>query len=178
MPLTELDQRYASLKINNLLRQYPFRQPDLKPLPFTPSDALDQLLQQRLQGADWLNVQQALVQHYVTAKDTDNTAKALAMLADALPFNADLWQDTGMHYLQLQQLSLANYYLQGALQLAPDNLRYLLNMAQLRFMQQRLDDSLLLLQQAKKLAPDDPRIQRFTDKVTQAKVATLSTHKK
>ncbi|MDP5189711.1 tetratricopeptide repeat protein [Rheinheimera baltica] len=178
IPLTELDQRYAALKITNLMRQYPFRQPDLPPVPFEARDALDKLVQQRLAGVDWLSTQQALIEHYLRQQDIVNASKAMAMLADALPFDALLWRDTGMYYMQLQQLQLANYYLHHALQLAPGNVRFLLPLAQLYFMQQRLDDSLLLLQQAKKLAPTDPRIQRFTDKVTQAKVATLSTHKK
>lgn len=165
LPLTELDIRYATLKINNLLRQYPFSQPELAALPFVERDALDKLLRQRLQNADWLNVQQTLAQFFLDAKDADNAVKVMAMLADAMPFDSGLWQDTGLFYLQLQQLPLANYYLAAALRQQPDNLRYLLNMAQLRFMQQRLDDSLQLLLQAQQLAPQDKRTQQFIAKV-------------
>ena len=177
LPLTTLDVRYASLKIANLLRQYPFRQPDLPPVKFSPVDALDGLLQQRLQGADWLSLQQQLGQFYLQQKDADNAVKALAMLADAMPFDADLAQDTGLFYLQLGHLPLANYYLAAALRQHPTNLRYLLNMAQLRFQQQQFDASLALLRRAKVLAPNDQRTAGFISKVQQVQTAQTATHK-
>jgi lysophospholipase L1-like esterase len=168
IPLTELDQRYAALKITNLLRQYPFRQPDLPPMAFTVRDTLDTLVQQRLHGTDWLLTQRVLAEYYLTQQDLANASKTMAMLADALPFDAALWQDTGMYYLQQQQLALANYYLYRSLQQGPDNVRFILNMAQLRYMQQRPADSVLLLLRAQQLAPDDPRSQHFIDKVRQS----------
>lgn len=165
LPLTELDTRYAALKIENLLRQYPFSQPERAALPFVERDALDKLLRLRLQNADWLALQQTLAQFYLDHQDKANAVKALAMLADAMPFDTALWQDTGLLYLQLQQLPLANYYLATTLRQQPDNLRFLLNMAQLRFMQQRYEASLHLLKQAQQLAPQDKRTQQFIDKV-------------
>jgi lysophospholipase L1-like esterase len=176
--LTELDRRYAALKITNLLRQYPFRQPDLPPMAFIPRDTLDTLVQQRLNGTDWLISQRMLAEYYLAQQDIANASKALAMLADALPFDTALWQDTGMYYLQQQQLPLANYYLHRALQQAPDNVRFILNMAQLRFMQQRPQDSLLLLLRAQQLAPDDTRSQHFIEKVRQTLPARQSMDKK
>ena len=176
LPLTELDIRYAVLKIDNLLRQYPFSQPERAAQPFVERDALDKLLRLRLQNADWLKLQQTLAQFFLDQQDKTNAAKALAMLADAMPFDTALWQDTGLLYLQLQQLPLANYYLAATLRQQPDNLRFLLNMAQLRFMQQRYDASLQLLLQAQKLAPQEKRTQQFIDKVQLALANTaLST---
>ena len=176
LPLTELDIRYAVLKIDNLLRQYPFSQPERAAQPFVERDALDKLLRLRLQNADWLKLQQTLAQFFLDQQDKTNAAKALAMLADAMPFDTALWQDTGLLYLQLQQLPLANYYLAATLRQQPDNLRFLLNMAQLRFMQQRYDASLQLLLQAQQLAPQEKRTQQFIDKVQLALANTaLST---
>jgi lysophospholipase L1-like esterase len=178
IPLTDLDLRYSALKITNLLRQYPFRQPDLPPVAFTPRGAIDRLVQQRLNGIDWLSIQHSLAEHYIQQQDIANASKALAMLADALPFDKELWQDTGMYYLQQQQLPLANYYLHRSLHMAPDNVRFLLNMAQLRFMQQRPADSLILLFRAQQLAPNDARSQRFIDKVRLSLSASQDADKK
>ena len=63
LPLTELDIRYAVLKIDNLLRQYPFSQPERAALPFVERDALDKLLRLRLQNgeANQLQIPQAAV---------------------------------------------------------------------------------------------------------------------
>lgn len=164
-PLTELDIRYAELKINNLLRQYPFTRQDSPAQSFVIKTELDQLLQQRVDGAPWLTLQQQLVQYYRKQQNLTASSKALAMLADALPFDSDLWQETGLTYLQLGKLQLANYYLHHALTQQRDNLRYLLNMAHLRFMQQRYDASLQLLMQAQQLSPQDKRTRQFIDKV-------------
>ncbi|GAB2916354.1 GDSL-type esterase/lipase family protein [Rheinheimera gaetbuli] len=166
-PLTELDIRYAGHKIDNLLRQYPFNQTNLPPLPALSDARLDQLLQQRLNGAPWLPLQYELVRYYRQQQDLPATSKALAMLADALPHETELWHEAGLAYLQHHELSLASYYLHRAWQQQPDNQRYLLNLAHLRFLQKNYAASLQLLQQAQQLAPQDKRTQGFIDKVRQ-----------
>ena len=173
VPLTELDIRYAGLKIDNLLRQYPFTSETLPAAPFTITTELDQLLKLRVDGAPWLTLQQQLVQYYRKQQDLSGSAKALAMLADALPFDTALWQQAGLTYLQQGELQLANYYLYHALAQQPDNLRYLLNMAHLRFVQQRYQHSKQLLDKAAQLAPNDDRVRFFTEKV-QAQLAGQS----
>ena len=170
IPLTELDIRYAELKIDNLLRQYPFTSETLPAEPFTITTELDQLLKQRVDGAPWLTVQRQLLRYYQQQQDLSGSSKTLAMLADALPFDTDLWQETGLMYLQQGELQLANYYLYHALRQQPDNLRYLLNMAHLRFVQQRYQQSLQLLEKAAHLAPEDKQVRFYRNKV-QAQLA-------
>ncbi len=167
-PVSELDEQYARLKITQLQNDYPFT---LTPQPLPQlkiQTEADQLLLRRLQGEDWLVLQQALLSHYQQTQQLAKAAKVAGVLADAMPQNHQAFSVAGALYLQLDDIVLADYFHSRAAALQPQTARYLLNLAQTRFMLADYQTSLTLLRQARSLEPDNPQIPFFMLRVRAA----------
>lgn len=169
VPVTELDKRWAELKISKLLHDYPF-QPKRIPLPpFKPQSEIDFLLLERSQGADWLEQQQKLIALYLKKEQWRDVAKVKGIVSDALINSGSSANLAAAAYRSIGDISLATFYQDRSLRLDPGNVQYSLNQAQHYFMSGALDDSLNILLQAKDLAPADPKIDFFIGKVKQAR---------
>ncbi|WP_337880170.1 SGNH/GDSL hydrolase family protein [Rheinheimera sp.] len=167
IPLSPLDLAYAALKIDKLHHAPPFVPVAIHWQPKLPQQAWTTLLQQRLQGDNWLRVQQQLLQLLLTQQQWPQAARVAVTLAEAVPEQAEFLHQAGLIYLNLNELALADYYLSRAVLLETQQSRYLLNLAQVRFLRASYSSSLELLRQAQALSPDDKRIQSFIDKVKQ-----------
>jgi lysophospholipase L1-like esterase len=134
--LSVLDQTNAQYKIALLLADYPFDQQQQIPTPqistFTKAlshPTLQQLATQLIQGGDWLSLHQQLFEFYQQQRNAPQAAKVAALLADALPFKTDIAFAAGQLYFMAEDLTLARYYQQRAVQQQPQTLQFRLMLA-------------------------------------------------
>jgi len=165
MPLSTVDMAYARLKIAQLRQAPPFVPVAVPLQPDLSHETFADLLQRRLAGEDWLLLQQQLLKRLLQQQMLPQAARVAAVLSDALPNNSSYLHQAGLIYLNLNDLALADYYLSQAVQLDEAEPRYLLNLAQVKYLRGQQQASLKLLQQAQQLAPQDARIQGFINKV-------------
>jgi tetratricopeptide (TPR) repeat protein len=165
--LSVIDQGVADYKIKQLLADYPFTaSPQPVPLPSATSPE-QQLVLQRLQGADWLALHQELLNRYQQQQRFADAAAVAALLSDALPFDEQLAALTGQLYVKANLLSLAVGYQRRALALNADHRGYRMLLARTEFMRGRLTESLALLEQVLQRTPDYQPAQQQAARIRQ-----------
>ena len=168
IPLSELDVRWANLKVAQLTSDYPFTESP-KPLPgLNRGDAIDELIAKRAQGISWLDLQEQLIQLYQGSRQWQKAANVAGVLADAIPNSSQVFSNATRLYRQAGDIDMAIYYQNRALTLEPENVGFLLNQAHLYFLQQEYSKSLAALNKAKPLAKDKVKVRFFIDKVMAA----------
>lgn len=170
-PISELNERYAVLKMQNLMNGFPFTDTP-KVLPkITVETAFDQLLLRRLQGENWLLLQQDLLKFYLQANNLKQAALVAGIIADALVASAESHNTAANLFRRANQLNLALYHQRQSLRIDPDSEKYQMNLAFDLFLANRFDESLSLLHSVKQNTQDLPRVKFFIDKVSTAKEA-------
>lgn len=168
VPVTELDESWAQLKIKQLKNDYPFKA-ETEPLPeFTPKSEIDYLLIERAQGSDWITQQKKLISIYKVNKQFGKAAKVYGILSDALINSPGSANDAALIYRQVGDVSMSTFYQRRALKLDPDNQNYVLNLAHNYFLLERFEESLDLLKKAKTKLQDTSKVDFFIGKVEQA----------
>ncbi|GAB2996495.1 SGNH/GDSL hydrolase family protein [Psychrosphaera aestuarii] len=170
-PISELNERYAVLKMQNLMNGFPFTDtPKILP-KIAVETAFDQLLLRRLKGENWLLLQQDLLKFYLQANNLKQAALVAGIIADALVASAESHNTAANLFRKANQLNLALYHQRQSLRLDPDSEKYQMNLAFDLFLANRFDESLLLLHNVKQNTQDLPRVTFFIDKVSTAKEA-------
>ncbi len=165
IPVTALNEAYAKLKVQQLTSDYPFRAEPIAVAAPDKSDFLYPFLMSRINNQDWLAIQHELQKAYIKKGDLTEAARVAGVIADALPNSINALNLAGQLYMKLSDFSMAVYYQNKALKLKPDDVNSRLNLAHSLFLTQQYEDSLKLLEQAKRAQPDNLRIQFFIDKV-------------
>lgn len=165
IPVTALNEAYAKLKVQQLTSDYPFRAEPIVVAAPDKSDFLYPFLMSRINNQDWLAIQHELQKAYIKKGDFIEAARVAGIIADALPNSINALNLAGQLYMKLSDFSMAIYYQNKALKLKPDDVNSRLNLAHSLFLTQQYEDSLQLLEQAKRAQPDNLRIQFFIDKV-------------
>lgn len=170
-PISELNEKYAELKIASLTNGYPFTDTPKATPKFVPSTALEQLLLKRLKGDNWLLLQQSLLRLYMQQNNLADAAKVAGIIADAVTVSAESHNTAAKLFRQSNQLGLARYHQNQALRLEPGSEKYKMNLAFDLFLANEFDASLLILNDVKKTTKDMTRVTFFLDKVNTAKSA-------
>lgn len=166
--LNAVDIGYANIKIAHLVNQYPFVSKP-QPLPsFNAEGVVASLIQQRVQGEDWLQLQQLLLNEYRQQQLWFKAAQVAASLADALPYHQPLLSLTANLYFQAEDLALARYYFRRSLALAAEDVSDRLNLAHIYFLQAEYQLSLELLLKVQLEQPNYPQLPDFIQRVQQA----------
>lgn len=192
VPITELDEAYATLKIAGLLSGFPFTQEaedesitglqsilddpllDTRLYATDPTrlnlpDYLKEFLSDRVRGADWWQLQQQLLKTYLVNQQPKSAAIVASVMADASPMNAEI-QNTAANLLrQVNQTNMARYHQLRSLAIDPNNEKYRLNYAFDLFLNQQFEQSLTVLENTLPLAKDKQRVTFFINKVKQAR---------
>lgn len=165
MPLSQVDLLYADYKIKHLLADYPFTSPAV-PVSFGEVTTFaEQSALNWVQGQSWLQVQQELLKHYQQTNNLAKAAKTAGILFDALPHQSQIAQLASNLYRDNQDFILAYYHVRRAHELEPDNLSYLLNLAQMLFELQREDEAIIQLKAVLKLEPEHAKAQFYLDQL-------------
>ena len=145
IPLTNVDLLVAEKKIKNITTQFPFTDAFQyrSELPDSIEPELLRLGKARLDGTSWLAVQQDLLSYYQIQKEQGEAARMAALLFDAIPNQARTAYVAGQLYFAARDWSMALYYHKKAIQLAPDNIDYLM-MAGRSFMANNQPESALV----------------------------------
>lgn len=167
-PVTRVDEAYGAFKIKRLTSDYPFTNSPIKVELPKARDFASEALVARLNGNDWLSINQQLLKDYQLENDIAESAKIAGLLADALPNNPQVTFVAGMLYKKVDNLPLSVHHLLRAIKLNPDEINGRLSLAQNYFMLGQLDPSLEQLHKAKKLAPERKDIDGFIQMVKQA----------
>ena len=170
-PISELNEKYAELKIASLTNGYPFTDTPKTMPKFVPESALEQVLLKRLKGDNWLLLQQSLLRLYMQQNNLAEAAKVAGIIADAVTVSAESHNTAAKLFRQSNQLGLARYHQNQALRLEPDSEKYKMNLAFDLFLANEFDASLLILNDVKKTTKDMARVTFFLQKVESAKSA-------
>ena len=165
VPVTELNEAYAQLKVQQLTSGYPFR---AEPVAITmpqKTEFIYPFLVKRVQSADWLALQYELQQAYINANNFTEAARVAGVIADALPESLPALSMAGQLYMRLKDFDMAIYYQKRALMINPKDLNSLLNLAHSLFLTKQFEASLQFLTQAQTQQPNNVRIQFFIDRV-------------
>jgi lysophospholipase L1-like esterase len=169
VPLSEVDIINADFKIQNLLADYPFNTSGHK-VEFGPvTNVEQQITLSWLKGKPWLEVQQELLNTYQHNKDLPQAAKIAGILFDALPQKAQIAEIASKLYRDTQDFTLAYYYARKAHELDPQNIHYLLTLAQMQYQTQRLDPAIKSLEQVLHLSPGHKEAQYYLQQLTTQK---------
>ncbi len=151
IPISKSDQLFSSYKIAQLTSAYPFTKKQ-KAIPFpADNDTETDALRKRLKGESWLTIQQHLLIQYQQRKDFSEAAKIAALISDALPEQHQTSYIAGQLYFKVEDLQLAQYYHQRAVNISPQNIQYLLALAQDQYTNGALNPSLDTLTKVLKL---------------------------
>lgn len=164
-PVTLADKRYGNFKVERLVSDYPFTT-EKKNVILPPSDSLESsALKKRIDGVDWLTINQDLLTAYQENRNLPEAAKVAGLMADALPNNTQLTFIAGMLYKQINNLPLSTHHLLRAVNLNPENLQARLSLAQNFFQLGDKARSLVQLEQVKRQQPDHPQVDQFIQMV-------------
>ena len=132
-PLTPVDEDYANYKIAQLTSDYPFvesKQAVSKPMV---TDTISQYVANRIDGASWISIQQALLAYYQHAQEFERAANIAGLLFDAIPNQDQVARVASLLYLQANILPMAQYYALQAVMLNPQDTNYRLSLAEIYY---------------------------------------------
>ena len=162
-PVTELADAFATLKIHQLTKDYPFVQGNkvLLESPFKVKEngmisldlpkEVDELLIKRTRGESWWSLQNQLLQYYLKNKQIKSAAIVAGIMADAMVVSDEAHQVAARYFRQIGALEMARFHQQKALEIQPENIDYLLNLAFDFFMVGRTNQSLEALKEAQRI---------------------------
>jgi tetratricopeptide (TPR) repeat protein len=157
-PISRADAIYGEFKVKRLVSDYPFTETPIT-VELPDADTMEnKMLHHRIQGGDWLTINQQLLTFYQQQQDYPEAAKIAGLLADALPNKTELVFIAGMLYKKAQNLPLSIYYLNKAVKYKVNPVQARLSLAQNYYLLGEKAKSLSLLQEAKQLQPNHPQI--------------------
>lgn len=165
VPVNNLDKMWAELKILQLKSDYPFTREPKTLAPPEIKTKEQQLLLERMQGANWLDLQLQLQQHYLQTNNFKEAGRVAGVVSDAMVNSSAHANTAASIYRAMQDIPMARYYQARALALEPNNPQYLMNQAQHEFMLGQLQQSLTLLEKAEPLLDNPIKARFFIDKV-------------
>lgn len=157
IPLTKIDLIAANFKIKTLTSDYPFKKTKF-PVEFgKPKSFEDKLALEKLAGEDWLKLHQKMLDYYQRTKSNSllnnkkEAAKVAGLIFDAFPNQHKTAWVAGQLYFALNDINLALYYHLKATELAPTEIRYLMSCAHSLFVNNRVSESLAVLDKVLKI---------------------------
>nr|WP_136252437.1 tetratricopeptide repeat protein [Ningiella ruwaisensis] len=171
-PLSKVDLGYGQFKVNQLMSDYPFTdKPDprgvkLSSLNLDVSDTELALIEQRINNASFIEVQQNLIEQLQIQRRRLEAGIAAGKLFDAIPQQPQLARVASLLLLQENALPLAEYYAQQAVKLAPDESNFKLSLAEIIYKQGRKAEAVRLLDKVIAKAPDNMKAKQIREAVS------------
>lgn len=145
--LSNIEQASADFKIKRLKADYPFTKTPMVVKPPQVNDDLSRLINRRIRGDSWIEVNQDAFAYWQRAGQILNAAHTAGLLADALPEQSKAARQASLLYLKAQVLPLAWYYARQASELSPQEHNYRLTYAEILYRLGNQDSAIELLHQ-------------------------------
>jgi thioredoxin-like negative regulator of GroEL len=160
-PLNEVDHAFAEIKISQLTADYPFVKTSKEYKIPKPTNQLQQLAIDRINGQSWLEQQQTLLSLFQQRGEFEKAAQVASVLSDALPNNEQAAIAAAQLYLQSNELRMAHYHAKNATTLSPNNTRYKLTFAEVLFKRGLINESREQLESVLSLEPNNQNAKRY-----------------
>lgn len=165
VPVTELAERYADLKIAQLTSDFPFRTTKAEVAPPPRETELDKLFIKRLSGASWIPLQHELMFYYEQKKQYADAALVAGIISDALPNSDVAANNSARLYRFAEDYAMSNYYQLKSLAIVPNEPNYLMSYAHNLFLQKKYQQSIDVLTRAKEHGARDSAVTFYLNKV-------------
>jgi len=168
IPVSKSDRAFGLYKIKKLKSGYPFTsKPYVVKLP--QDHSLETIaLKKRLKGESWLSLQQQLLVQYQKQGDFAEAAKIAALLTDAIPQQHQTAYIAGQLYFKINDLDMAQYYHLRAVSISPENINYLLSLAQDYFALRNYSMSKNTLQKILLIDPENKAALFYSQQISNA----------
>lgn len=157
LPIFAAEKYWGEAKIAGLMADYPFTDKPQTPV-FKPiknwSDKLGFAAYKK--QASWLQIAQTSLQYAQQQGDTITQLKAVKLLSDAIPNDANLAYQAGTELIKLGRAIEAPRYLKRTLAQEPQNTNAMLALAHAYVQQKKYKVSLNYLDKVLALQPDNP----------------------
>lgn len=160
-PITKVDKILGEYQVAMLTSAYPFTSTPQKVARLDTSTIDGEAVKKRLTGGSWLEVNRKLQATYEWKKDLDESALISGLLADTLPHKYNLIRDAGLRFRQVENLPLALYYFNRAIEMKPNSISARISIAENYFLLGNRDKSMLHLDYVKKIQPNHPEMNRL-----------------
>ena len=161
MPLSEVDQLVGGFKISTLTSDYPFTNSKVDvadPMSDTP---IQQIAKKRIEGEPWITTQQELLVLLQQQNNVSEAAKAAGLLYDALPNETEAARVASLLYLEINELSFAEFYARRALLTSIKNNKinanYYLTLAEITFKSGDISGAISILDKLLEIEPNNKR---------------------
>ena len=162
--LTRVDDATAAQKIARLISDYPFNQRESKerlPVHSKIPIGLSRFIDQRKAGYPWLKQQPELLSYFESQRNWQDAAKVVSALSFALPFDGQIAFAAANAQLRVNDIKRALFFARRAVQLEPNQERYLLTLAECWFKLQKMTKAVNTLKQVLYLNPANDRAKRY-----------------
>jgi len=166
MPVTEIERLNGEWRVARLLRDWPFVDEKQPFSPPEPSNEVERIARDWYDGRiSWPEAMNRALGYYSSIGNIEETIRVAANLATAFPFEPNPSYVTGSAILNDGDGQRALPFLYRAVELDPRNTRYLMSLAQAFYANQRLRDSLAVLERVMAVDPSHPTAPDFADKL-------------
>lgn len=161
MPLSEVDQLVGDYKISILTSDYPFTNSKVDVADPKSDTYMQQLAKKRIKGEPWITTQQELLVLLQQQNNVSEAAKAAGLLYDALPNETEAARVASLLYLEINELSFAEFYARRALadSIKNDttNANYYLTLAEIIFKSGDISGAVSILDKLLEIEPNNAR---------------------
>lgn len=173
IPVSKSDRLYGLYKIKKLKSGYPFTDHPYLVTPPTDNTLESIALRQRIKGESWLSIQQKLLVGYQQQGDFKEAAKIASLITDAIPQQNQPAYIAGQLYAKTSNLNNAIYYHRKAVNIKPDNIQYLLSLAQDYYKIKKYHKSLKILRRVLNINPQNRTALFYSQKINQLQKKVL-----
>lgn len=161
IPLTAVEHQLAAYKVAQLTSDYPFTDQSTGFQLSTPKNPIAKAAQSLFKGEDWLSIQQNMLTGFQKSGQLMTAATVASVLFEALQTNEQAANAAAQLYRQAQQLTLAQYHARKATELAPNNISYRLNRAQIYYLLGDRDSATQQLEKVLSIEPNNQQAKRY-----------------
>ncbi len=166
IPVTEVDRVYGEWRLQQLLHQWPFVANTEPWEPPGPRNTIEKIARDWYEGRiSWRQALQRAQDHYERQEDAREFMRVVVTRAIANPTDPEAAYMAGSTLVAAGDVSRALPFLRKATALEPGNGRYLLSLAMALEMAGRLEDALLVMEQAMTVDPAPAAGPAFIEKL-------------
>ncbi len=173
IPVSKSDRLYGLYKIKKLKSGYPFTDHPYEVTPPTDNSLESIALRQRIKGESWLSIQQKLLTGYQQQRDYKEAAKIASLITDAIPEQHQSAYIAGQLYAKISKINSAIYNHRKAVNIKPDDIHYLLSLAQDYYKIKNYDKSLNTLSKVLNINPQNKAALFYSKKIKQLQKGLL-----
>ena len=157
IPISKVNKIIADRKIKILISDYPF-QPSKLTLEITKAKTYEErLATKQMKDTDWFSIQQNLLAYYQKIGKWREAAKIAGLMFDAFPNQHNPAYVAGQLYFKVKDFTIALYYHSKAIELAPDNVSYLMSLARTYYANDKPTQSITILKKVLTISPTHPQ---------------------